>query len=384
MRQLEPVGAGQKPVYTEDCKEFRDFVTCYIELEGMHRFKDDREWGMLLRRFRNGTVTLEDIKKINERVVTQSTKIPNDIRYATYFNRDRDSINTGLFEERCKLLKRRDGHVNDSILIFSDCLVVRKGKDKFIKLRNCKSFWENCGEDSIRMHRGGRMDPLLKLYPGCRVMLTSNTNVREGQANGSQAIVEKVVLKCGVQARKVLISGNVRLTAVKATEVSHLVLRHCNARIEPATFRVFPRQHTVKANLLKPRALQLTGNDREKVDMKALQVPIVVNNATTGHKLQGSGVDCLFVHNWSYVTNWVYVILSRVRTQKGLFLRKPLSTNLTKYAVPEGLIKMMRKFSSKLASQWTDDEYEELFDLDNEEDEDTEAADEEDDASDND
>ena len=37
--------------------------------------------------------------------------------------------------------------------------------------------------------------------------------------------------------------------------------------------------------------------------MKATQLPIIVNNATTGHKLQGSGVDTLFVHNWSYVTN---------------------------------------------------------------------------------
>ena len=64
--------------------------------------------------------------------------------------------------------------------------------------------------------------------------------------------------------------------------------------------------------------------------MKAMQLPMVVNNATTGHKLQGSGVDCLFVHNWSYVTNWVYVVLSRVKTRAGLFCRKPISTDLRK------------------------------------------------------
>ena len=40
------------------------------------------------------------------------------------------------------------------------------------------------------------------------------------------------------------------------------------------------------------------------------------------HKLQGSGVNNLFVHNWSYVTNWVYIMLSRVKTQAGLFSRK--------------------------------------------------------------
>ena len=92
-RQLEPVGMGKKPVYTEDCPEFKDWVNCFIELHGMHRFKDDPEWGYLLFRFRDGEMTLADIDTINERrVVDSQTDIPNDIKYSTYFNRDRDSI----------------------------------------------------------------------------------------------------------------------------------------------------------------------------------------------------------------------------------------------------------------------------------------------------
>ena len=31
--------------------------------------------------------------------------------------------------------------------------------------------------------------------------------------------------------------------------------------------------------------------------MKSLQIPLLVNNATTGHKLQESGVDSLYVYN---------------------------------------------------------------------------------------
>jgi hypothetical protein len=65
------------------------------------------------------------------------------------------------------------------------------------------------------------------------------------------------------------------------------------------------------------------------------QLQVLVNNATTGHKLQRSGIDSLFVHNWSYVTNWPYVMLSRVKTRAGLFCRKKLSRDLSKYAVPE-------------------------------------------------
>jgi hypothetical protein len=32
-------------------------------------------------------------------------------------------------------------------------------------------------------------------------------------------------------------------------------------------------------------------------------LPVVSNNATTGHKLQGSSVDSIFVHNWIYEKN---------------------------------------------------------------------------------
>ena len=81
----------------------------------------------------------------------------------------------------------------------------------------------------------------------------------------------------------------------------------------------------------------------------------------TGHKLQGRGIDCLFVHNWSYVTNWVYVKLLRVKTRMGLYCRKPISTDLRKYAVPEALARMMVNFLNRLATSWTEEEYEEIF-----------------------
>jgi len=364
MRQLEPVGAGKRPVYMENCPEFRDWVNCYIELNGMHRFSSDMEWGRLLRRFRNGTMSRQDIDIVNERVVKPGCKLPEDIKYCTYFNRDRDSINTALFEERCKLVKDRNGTVNDSVLIFSDNVYVQDGSKKYVKLKSCKSFWENCGEDSVKVASAqGRMDPVLKLYNNCHVMLTRNTSVRDGQANGTQATVERVVLRHGVEPRQVMISGYIHVPAVTASQVSHVLLWHSNKRIQPLTFKVVPKENSFSAKLLKPRALQVKGKEREIAKMRATQIPVVVNNATTGHKLQGSSVDQLFVHNWSYVTNWVYVVLSRVRTRTGLFSRKPISTDLKKYAVPEELKKMIRNFSNRMPTYWTEEDYEEIFDL---------------------
>ena len=60
--------------------------------------------------------------------------------------------------------------------------------------------------------------------------------------------------------------------------------------------------------------------------MKGMQLPLVSNTATTGHKLQGSTVANIFVHDWNYTTNWPYVVLSRVRTMRGFFLGKNTET----------------------------------------------------------
>eukprot|EP00985_Skeletonema_marinoi_P020429 scaffold12160_cov75-Skeletonema_marinoi.AAC.1 len=49
------------------------------------------------------------------------------------------------------------------------------------------------------------------------------------------------------------------------------------------------------------------------------QIPVNSNIATTGHKLQGMSKNTLIVNNWDYkCANWVCVVLSRVRTRKGL------------------------------------------------------------------
>ena len=45
-RQLEAVGSD--PIYEEDCPYFVHWVNCYIELNGMHRFRNDKHWGHLL------------------------------------------------------------------------------------------------------------------------------------------------------------------------------------------------------------------------------------------------------------------------------------------------------------------------------------------------
>jgi len=192
-------------------------------------------------------------------------------------------------------------------------------------------------------------------------MLTENTKVREGLANGTQARVEKIILKQGTVIKNVSVDGGILVKGVLASDVSSVTLRHCNDRILPATFTMSPKQFTFRARIAKPESLRTKPNEKEFVSMRATQLPFVINNATTGHKLQGSGVDSLFVHSWSYVTNWVYVMLSRVKTRRGLHIRKHLSKDLSKYKMPDNLKRMIRAFKDKAPEYWSDDVYADLF-----------------------
>ena len=68
-------------------------------------------------------------------------------------------------------------------------------------------------------------------------------------------------------------------------------------------------------------SLKFFGKVQSIGGMKITQFGVNSNIATTGHKLQGTSKDQLIVASWNYsCPNWVYVVLSRVRTLKGLFL----------------------------------------------------------------
>ena len=67
-----------------------------------------------------------------------------------------------------------------------------------------------------------------------------------------------------------------------------------------------------------------------KFKCRMTQIPVNVNDATTGHKLQGMSKDVMIVTSWpkgglsALFKNWEYVVLSRVRTLEGLYLFEPI------------------------------------------------------------
>ena len=138
------------------------------------------------------------------------------------------------------------------------------------------------------------------------------------------------------------ICGKIPMKAVYASQVLSLELLHTNQKIIPQTFLVKPKEWLFNVNNLKPKALQVKDDDHETLKIKATQLPVISNHATTGHKLERTSMDELFIHSWSYTTNWPYIVLSRLRTSEGLFVRKRLDANLSKYEVPQMLRTMIQ------------------------------------------
>jgi hypothetical protein len=348
-RQLEPVTG--RPLYSSSVtdRKWANSINCYIELKGLHRFKDDPEWGKILERIRNDQYTQHDIDSINECVIGSGEKTGyGDISYCVYNNTDRTAINTGIFDNTLKAhWKTFNAQPTHMVVVKAGAMQrQRKGKTKSdMGLGDRYYIYEYCADHRVRARIKGRrghfVDPMLKLYYHVPLMLVSNEDVPNGHANGTRVLLEAVVLKEQCNTETLTIDG-LKCPSVEATSIEHLVCSLENNSekiflIQPKTFLC-----TVKAPV--PRQFGGCTNSSVTFTISINQFPLLVNNATTGHKLQGQTKKKLIISVWSNKKNWNYVALSRVQTRKGLYLIKPLPYN-TDFSMSNEL-KQMRELLS--------------------------------------
>ena len=339
-RQLEPV---KKDVLFRKLSMQFDWINCFLELDGMHRFRTDRHWGNLLKQFRDGNATEKDIDEINEECLLRKGKnVPRGIQYASYNNRTRDVINTEVFNKYCRNNRGVDGIVKDAVLIFSDGLMRQNGHKIWEPLLSRRTFYETLSEDEVKVKKfQPRLDPVLKLFRDCPMMLTHNKAVEAGQANGTCASLEQVVLRQGETAFVVTLDDGSKVNAVFTSQVESLVLRHANNDIDEPLFLIKAETYKVNAKWKLPKSLRTANKKHELIPMRMHQFPVVRNTGTTGHKLQGKTVQSILVYDWHYGGNWPYVVLSRVTTMRGVFIRTKLNNDPSKYLVPDELTRFL-------------------------------------------
>jgi hypothetical protein len=295
------------------------------------------------------------------------------VTYATYRNIDRTSINNGLFQNYCRdrILKGEDLDT-DCILVLSSEIEVKKGNGTFERRSNQweEHFWQNCGEGDCQPQGfSGRFDPGLLLYYKRPMMVNNNLDVSSGIAKGTKAYMEKIHLKPGktIQYTNIGSKNNTfRIPVVRACDISRVAMRHESSDVICPVFMLEPkRKQTFRAKVPYPEDLQAGGQTSAQIlTIRGTQLPILCNNATTGHKLQGATIKTLFVHSWSNVRNWTYVVLSRVKTLKGLFLRRKLEKKdlPTLNHIPvtqEKLVRDMR--DQRMQTPFSKEEYKNIF-----------------------
>ena len=334
-RQLPPIGV--KTIYdSRNLVQFKDYINCFIELYGMYRFKDDPKYGELCKRFRDGCPTLEDFNIINSRLVSPFNPLPKNVRVACKTNAEREAINTAIWIKHLKTHGEQQG-----LIVLANNIQIRQDGAPEKPLSDLLTFWTKVGEDDCTTTMEGRFTPMLRLYPDCPLMMTENADVVNNQANGTQGICKGVRLKPGQQVHHRQVH-DMKVKCVYASQIDHLLWQ-----VGLDTMKIKPNQYNaLSANFPLPDCLKIGSSKCKKhnvtaIFLKATQIPLISNDATTGHKLQGSSVDNMYLPSWSYQLNWPYVMLSRVRTLNGLFLGKPLDPKAD-YSIPQNLTRMIR------------------------------------------
>ena len=108
-----------------------------------------------------------------------------------------------------------------------------------------------------------------------------------------------------------------KVQTVSVDDVEYITCEHVGK--DRRSFKLKPEKDSVSLTL------KLMGRNQTIGRIRITQFGVNSNIATTGHKLQGTSKNNLIVATWNYsYAHWIYVVLSRVRTLKGLFLCQKL------------------------------------------------------------
>jgi hypothetical protein len=90
--------------YTKWRSIWHEWVNVLLQLNGNHRFAEDKEWGRVLQMFLRYGPSQQQVDRINQRVVTPTgmdgpseEDIRADATYAVATNMDRYAVNDGIF-----------------------------------------------------------------------------------------------------------------------------------------------------------------------------------------------------------------------------------------------------------------------------------------------
>jgi hypothetical protein len=340
-------------IYKDDIYKTRNGIyweqalNCMVELKGSHRFNECEEMKRIMNNIRNNELSVEDRKSLNSRVINDNdVQKPNPLitKYAVFYNEKRAELNASIFRKYLNTFHKDklESDIPTSAIVLK--ANTKWGKSKIpLTFDQRKVLFEQCSESHVKRGQTQMCAPLLCLFSGCNLMVTTNQDVSGGIANGTTCKFRKVILKPEVQLEKIRMY-DCWVNAISMEQIKHIEVewQDCNHfvgtfKLKPET-GIFVVQYPIEEFGLKSRI-------QTKIELQ--YIPVIVNNATTGHKLQGKTVTSLVIAEWSKVKNWAYVVLSRVKTLKGLFLKKPLPEDID-FSHAHSYLGMMKDLRQKI------------------------------------
>lgn len=239
--QLKPIDGR----YCFESSAFKKEIKTFIELKKVFR-QTDEKWINILYQIRNANLTQESIKELNKRV-----KKPDDDNYITIYstNRDVDAINM-------KELEKSEGPE-----------YIFKAKEDLFK-------------NSESLKHEYKVEKIITLKKGCKVMLTDNLDISLGLVNGAIGYVSDFDEKDGYP----IIRFN-----------------------EKVTEKIIPRKFEIEQN--------------DKIIARILQLPLKLSYAITIHKSQGSTFEKIRGNPTKiFDPSQNYVFFSRCKSLEGVYL----------------------------------------------------------------
>ena len=252
---------------------------------GKHRYAGCPILKMIIPNLREQGLSDKHRKILNSRLINRnSVQMPDPAttRFATYTNRMRATINADVFKSY--LEKYHQNCNSDDICMTA--IVIKAGAawncgGKNLTFGQRKTLFEQCSEADVMTSRGSRCDPLLCLFDGCHLMENANDDVENGIANGTTCTLKQVVLLPGKKPHAIQMHGY-WVYAVSATDIDYMELNFQDSSRFVGKFRVRAKTLTYSVNY-PCTAVGKTG--RVSCKMNLTQFPVVVNHATTVHKL---------------------------------------------------------------------------------------------------
>ena len=239
----------------------------------------------------------------------------DDLCFATYYNNKRAELNRAVFLSYLQAKHSQDSAVEipKSAIVIKCGATWAKGGQK-LSYACRKVLFEECLDSHLKDGQSHKADPFLCCFEGCQMTGTTNNDVASGDANGTTYLFERVNFKEGASPHKVQIHGY-WVYAVDIEDVESIVLRWTHDSRFQGTYTMKPKQDTFCVSF---PIVEFGKKIRLNTSMKIVHFPVLLNHATTGHKLQGKSMKSLIISQWSKVKNWAYVVLSRVRNITGL------------------------------------------------------------------